>query len=131
MQALTDAGIPAFGVDSDPGCIAVARAQGLEAIEQDVFAFLRSAPAGSVDGIFCAQLVEHLRYEQVLELAQLCFRLLSYGGVIVIVTPNCRALSTHLESFYLHFGHESCYHPRPPGCRARAGAASSGSAAAS
>jgi SAM-dependent methyltransferase len=112
VRALTDAGIPAFGVDSDPGCIASARAQGLEAIEQDVFAYLRGATPGSVDGIFCAHLVEHLRYEQVLELTQLCFRLLSDGGVFVIATPNCRALSTHLDSFYLHFGHESFYHPR-------------------
>ncbi len=112
VAALVAAGVDAFGVDDDPGCVAAAREQGLDVRHADVFEFLRAAPPGSVDGIFCAHLVEHLRYEQVLELLRLAFDALAGGGVIVLVTPNSRSLSTHLESFYLHFGHESFYDPR-------------------
>ena len=34
------------------------------------------------------------------------------GGVIVLATPDVRSLFSHLEMFYLHFGHVSFYHPR-------------------
>lgn len=112
VAALVEAGIPAFGVDADPGCVSAARAQGLDVRLSDVFDFLRAAPAGSVDGIFCAHLVEHLRYDQVLELVSLAWDALAGQGVIVLVTPNSRSLATHLESFYLHFGHESFYDAR-------------------
>jgi SAM-dependent methyltransferase len=112
VRALSDAGVSAYGVDSDPGCVAEARNQGQEVIEEDVFSYLRDASAGSVDGIFCAHLVEHLRFEDVLALVTGSFDLLADGGTMVIVTPNCQSLSTHLDSFYLHFGHESFYHPR-------------------
>jgi hypothetical protein len=29
-----------------------------------------------------------------------------------MVTPNARSLFSHLEMFYLHFGHITFYHPR-------------------
>ena len=54
---------------------------------------------------------EHLPYERVIELFRLAWRALKPGGVIVVTTPNVRGLYTHLESFYLHFGHVSFYHP--------------------
>lgn len=104
-------GIEALGVDSDPACCKAARQRNLDVICQDVFDFLRAADEASFDGIFSAHLVEHLPYEKVMELFSLSRRALRAGGVIVITTPNVRGLYTHLESFYLHFGHVSFYHP--------------------
>jgi len=37
---------------------------------------------------------------------------LNPGGVILLTTPNVRGLYSHLEMFYLHFGHVTFYHPR-------------------
>lgn len=104
-------GIEALGVDSDSACCKAARQRNLNVLCQDVFDFLRAADAGSFDGIFSAHLVEHLPYEKVMELFSLSWRALRPGGVIVVATPNVRGLYTHLESFYLHFGHVSFYHP--------------------
>ncbi len=73
---------------------------------------MRTLAPASVDGIFCAHLVEHLPYEQVVDLVHLSFNALTPGGVIVLATPDVRSLFSHLEMFYLHFGHVSFYHPR-------------------
>jgi hypothetical protein len=34
------------------------------------------------------------------------------GRKIVLTTPNARALVSHLEMYWLHFGHVAFYHPR-------------------
>jgi len=111
VELLAENGIPATGVDADEQCCAAAQARGLDVVCADVFAYLQSLPEASVDGIFCAHLVEHLPYEQVLELFRLCYRVLSADGRIVVATPNVRGLFAHLEMFYQHFGHVTFYHP--------------------
>lgn len=105
-------GIDAVGVDADVKTYAGAQAKGLPVICQNVFDYLAAAPSGSVDGIFSAHLVEHLAYPQVIELIQQAMRILRPGGRIVLATPDCRSLFSHLEMYYLHFGHVSFYHPR-------------------
>lgn len=112
VALLRQAGIDGFGVDADDKAAASIQAQGLPIVHQDVFSYLASAPAGDVDGIFCAHLVEHLPYPRVLELIHQSMRILRPGGRIVLATPDCRSIFSHLEMFYLHFGHISFYHPR-------------------
>lgn len=112
VMLLREQGIDAIGVDADDKVAAALRAQGIPFVHQNVFDYLASAPSASVDGIFCAHLVEHLPYPQVLALAQQAFRILRPGGRIVLATPDVRSLYAHLETFYLHFGHVSFYHPR-------------------
>lgn len=111
VALLREQGIEALGIDRDEACCAAAQSRGIPVRCQDVFEYLRECDAESVDGIFSAHLVEHLPYEAVLELLQLSYRALRSGGVILLVTPNVRSLYTHLESFYMHFGHVSFYHP--------------------
>jgi len=112
IELLSENGIMGIGVDSDPLECDAARKRGLNIICQDVFEYLTSAQPESVDGIFASHLVEHLPYERVLELMQLSYRVMRPGGVIVLTTPNVRSLFSHLEMFYMHFGHVSFYHPR-------------------
>lgn len=112
VKLLVDRGIRATGVDSDDKAQAAAESHGLPFVQDDVFHYLRTLAPESADGIFCAHLVEHLPYEKVIELVQLSFDAISPGGVIVLATPDVRTLFSHLEMFYLHFGHISFYHPR-------------------
>ncbi len=112
VALLREAGIDGFGVDADDKAAAAMQAQGLPIVHQDVFTYLANAPAGDVDGIFCAHLVEHLPYPRVLELIHHAMRILRPGGRIILATPDCRSIFSHLEMFYLHFGHVSFYHPR-------------------
>ncbi len=112
VQMLLEHGISALGVDKDPACCAEAQEQDIPVTCGDIFDYLRQVEPNSLGGVFSAHLVEHLPYEQVMELVRLSFEALRPGGVIVLITPNVRALYPHLESFYMHFGHVTFYHPR-------------------
>jgi len=112
LGLLEEKGIEATGVDWDEKCCAAARERGLNVLCEDVFEYLEGVEEGSVDGVFCSHLVEHLPYERVIELLRLAHRALREGGKIVLSTPNVKALSSHLDMFYLHFGHVTFYHPR-------------------
>lgn len=112
VALLVEQGIDALGVDADDKTVAAVQAQGLPIVQQDIFTYLTGAPDDSVDGIFCAHVVEHLPYQQVIELTRHAYRILRPGGRLVLATPDARTLFSHLEMFYLHFGHVSFYHPR-------------------
>lgn len=111
VELLAEAGIQAIGVDSDSACCREPLERGLDIVCQDIFEYLRGLKEGELDGIFSSHLVEHLTYEKVLELLSLSHRALAPGGAIVLTTPNARSLFSHLEMFYMHFGHVSFYHP--------------------
>ncbi|MBN1579133.1 MAG: class I SAM-dependent methyltransferase [Anaerolineae bacterium] len=112
VELLVEQGIGAIGVDADSVACQAAQARDLVVVNQDVFEYLSGLPAESVDGVFAAHLVEHLAFEQVLELIRSAYRVLKPGGVIVLATPDPRSLYAHLDMFYLHFGHVTFYHPR-------------------
>lgn len=112
LALLLDQGIDVVGVDSDEKAFEAGQENGLPIVRQDVFTFLHEQREASVDGIFCAHLVEHLPYPKVIELIQQSFRVLRPGGRIILATPNVRSLYSHLEMFYMHFGHISFYHPK-------------------
>jgi predicted nucleic acid-binding Zn-ribbon protein len=60
LEALTKAGIPAFGVDSDPTAVAECQRRGLEARVLDALEALAAQPQGSLGGVACVHLIEHL-----------------------------------------------------------------------
>lgn len=112
VQLLTEHGVEALGIDSDPACCDAARQRGINILCEDVFAYLQGAAEGSLSGVFSAHLVEHLPYQEVMTLIRLAYRVLEPGGIILLATPNVRGLYPHLESFYMHFGHVTFYHPK-------------------
>ena len=112
VQLLVEQGVEALGVDSDPIAAEKMRARGLSIIAEDALTYLQNVEAGSLDGIFSAHLVEHLRYQAVYQLIFYANRALKSGGRIVLATPNPHALISHLDLYWLHFGHVSFYHPR-------------------
>ena len=66
-----------------------------------MFPYLAALPAGSLDGIFCAQVVEHLPPERVPELVRLAAAALAPGGVLAIETPNPECLAIFAVHFFL------------------------------
>jgi len=111
LSLLHDAGVPAYGVDSDEGMADAVRAEGLEVVLDDAFSHLRGLEAGAVDGIFCSQVAEHLDTPQLLALLELSRRKLAPGGVMVVETPNPETLSIFARFFYTDLTHVRPIHP--------------------
>lgn len=110
VELLSEKGIPITGVDQDEDMVAECCERSLRVIRADVFDYLRTLTEASVDGIFAAQLVEHLTPERVLTLVELCQAKLKTGGIVVLetVNPHC---SLALGNFYLDPTH---VRPIPP-----------------
>lgn len=101
LETMRDASIPARGIDIGAESVAACKLKGLDAEIADVFPYLASVEEGTLDGIFCSQVVEHLPPERLPELVRLCAERLARGGVIVIETPNPECLAIFGTHFYL------------------------------
>jgi O-antigen chain-terminating methyltransferase len=101
LKMMRDAGITARGVELSAESVTMCRAQGLDAEVADVYPYLAALPEGSLDGIFCSQVVEHLPPDRLPELIRLCASRLAPGGVIAIETPNPECLAIFATHFYL------------------------------
>jgi O-antigen chain-terminating methyltransferase len=111
LEVMREAGIPARGIDLSPEAAALCRSKCLEAEAADLFAFLRAAEDESLDGVFAAQVVEHLPPAQLPELARLAAAKLERGGRIALETPNPECLAIYATHFYLDPTHRR---PVPP-----------------
>ncbi|PWU00164.1 MAG: hypothetical protein C5B51_25835 [Terriglobia bacterium] len=101
LESMRTAGAAARGIDLSAESVALCRQKGLEAERADLFGYLAAQPEGSLDGIFCAQVVEHLPPERLPEMIRLAANCLARDGVIVIETPNPECLAIFASHFYL------------------------------
>lgn len=101
LELMAAAGIPARGIDLSEEFAVLARSKGLAAERADVFDFLPSLADQSLDGVFCAHVIEHLPPERLPELIQLCAAKLCRGGVLAIETPNPECLAVFATHFYV------------------------------
>ncbi|MGC8794177.1 MAG: class I SAM-dependent methyltransferase, partial [Bryobacteraceae bacterium] len=82
LELMREAGVPARGVDCNQEAVALCRSKGLDAEAADLFAWLDDQPEAGLDGIFCAQVIEHLPPERVPELIRLAARKLARHGLL-------------------------------------------------
>jgi len=101
LELMLEAGVPARGIDSSAESIAACREKGLQAEGADLFEYLGGLQEGELDGIFCAQVVEHLPPERLAEMIRLASSRLGRNGVIAIETPNPECLAIFATYFYL------------------------------
>ncbi len=111
LEMMREAGVPARGIDLSEEAVATCRSKGLEAETADLFEYLDGLPEGSLDGIFCSQVVEHLPSGRLPEMIKLCASRLQREGAIAIETPNPECLAIFSTHFYLDPTHTR---PIPP-----------------
>lgn len=100
LDLLSENGVPATGVDNNLDMVDFCLERGLRVIHADMFEYLESLPDASLDGIFSAQVVEHISPEQIIKLTQLCGRKLMPQAVLVVETVNTNCPEA-LSNFYL------------------------------
>jgi 2-polyprenyl-3-methyl-5-hydroxy-6-metoxy-1,4-benzoquinol methylase len=101
LELMREAGVTARGIDLSRESVELCRSKGLHADEADLFTYMAALPDGSLDGIFCAQVIEHLAPAQLPEMIRLATRALRRGGVLAIETPNPECLAIFATHFYL------------------------------
>lgn len=111
LELMKEAGIAARGIDISEESVALCRQKGLAAETADLFAYLDNLAGGALDGIFCAQVVEHLPPERLAGMIRLCAEKLARGGLLAIETPDPRCLAIFATHFYLDPTHTQ---PVPP-----------------
>lgn len=111
LELLREAGIAASGVDADAEMAARGREKGLEIAVGDLFAHLGALPDASLGGIFAAQVIEHLRTEELVAFVRLAHAKLAPGGRFVAETINPTCLATFSGAFYLDLTHTRPVHP--------------------
>ncbi|MCL5743441.1 MAG: hypothetical protein M1541_05865, partial [Acidobacteria bacterium] len=84
---------------------------GLDAEVADLFVYLDGLADASLDGIFSAQVIEHLPPERLPEFIRLAAAKLRHGGALAIETPNPECLAIFSTHFYLDPTHTR---PIPP-----------------
>jgi hypothetical protein len=110
LELLREAGVDARGVDVDADMVAFCRGEGLDVEQGDALGYLERLDEGSLGGIFCAHVVEHLQPPTLVRFLELAAAKLRPGGVFVAETPNPRTLVA-LQTFFADLTHEQPLHP--------------------
>ena len=85
---LHEAGLEVRGVDADADMVAYAQGEGLPVEQADAVEFLGTLEDGSLGGIFCAQVVEHLPPPALVQMLELAAAKLRRDGLFVAETIN-------------------------------------------
>jgi O-antigen chain-terminating methyltransferase len=103
--------VTARGVDTNSEMVALVRERGLDATQADGLAYLESLPAGSLGGLFAAQVVEHLQPGYLVRLLTRAYDKLRPGAPIVLETINVACWLAFFSSYIRDFTHARPIHP--------------------
>lgn len=111
LEVLRDAGIHANGVDLNCLCVELCSAMGLSAKVADGLATLKATETGTLSAVTALHVVEHMAFEDVVDLLDQAHRSLRSGGVLILETPNPESLMVGARGFYFDPTHRM---PIPP-----------------
>ncbi len=92
LELLRERGVDAFGVDASAEMVAIAREKGLRAEHGDIFDWLAAREPGSLGGIVCSHVLEHVWPADHVRFARLAASALRPGGLLIAETPNPKSL---------------------------------------
>jgi glycosyltransferase involved in cell wall biosynthesis/SAM-dependent methyltransferase len=106
LDLLRDSEISYIGVDSDAGMLDRCRAKGHTDIELgDGIAYLGRRAPESFGAVFCAQVIEHLPFEQLMRFLEFARRAITPGGVLIAETVNPHSAPA-LKTFWIDLTHQ-------------------------
>lgn len=109
LELLKECHINAIGVECYTEFAEYCKMKGLNVVEEDALAYLKKQEY--VGGIFAGQLIEHLKFNQIVELCELAYDKLVDGGYIIMETPNPMSLAIYTHAFYMDPSHNKPIHP--------------------
>lgn len=101
LSVLSDAGIPAIGVDSNAEQARDAGADGRHVVIADIHEFLSDRAEESLDVIIALHVIEHLSFADQVTLLTEAGRVLKPGGRLILETPNPENLRVGAWKFHI------------------------------
>jgi O-antigen chain-terminating methyltransferase len=111
VELMIEQGTRARGIELNPQMVAFCLSEGLPVEQADAISYLQGLDDDSLDGVFCAQVIEHVDITYLVRLLDLCHAKLRSGAPIVLETPNPLCLSIYARSFYQDPTHVKPVHP--------------------
>jgi len=111
LELLKENGIGGRGIDIDEKMVQFCTNKGLDVFLADALSYLKSLEDQTLDGIFSAQVIEHLASSEVIELVELCYKKTKPGGRFVAETINPLSMAIFTRSLYLDPAHVKPIHP--------------------
>lgn len=111
LEKLQVLGFKATGIDINHEMQAFCASKGLSVVDTHALDFLRETPDDSIAVISGFHLVEHLEFDDVLDIARESLRALIPGGLLIFETPNPENFRVGSCDFYLDPTH---MRPIPP-----------------
>jgi len=115
LELLREANVDAMGAETNAQAAAECRRRGLAVEETGLLEFLSHRPAGSLGGVFAAQVAEHLPPAVLQAALREAHRALRPGGLLVLETVNTRSVLAFLEVYNRDLTHEKPLHPETLG----------------
>lgn len=109
LELMKENGIQGYGVDAYQEFVELCRYKQLEAVYGDAFDILEKER--ELDGIFAAQFIEHIHFEQLVRLLELAYERLIPGSYLVLETQNPMSLAIYANAFYIDPSHNKPVHP--------------------
>jgi 2-polyprenyl-3-methyl-5-hydroxy-6-metoxy-1,4-benzoquinol methylase len=111
VEELLRNGVEAVGIDLEPQMVAEAQSRGVPVHQADARQWLRQQPEGSLGSIIAIHVVEHIDFNDLLDLVEMAATRLKPGGVFVAETPNPASLIVLGNSYILDPTHVTPLHP--------------------
>lgn len=107
ISLLNENGFNARGIDVNESMVRLASQKGLNAAVNDALGELKSLNENSLDIITAFQVVEHIKFDDVLELIKEAKRVLAPCGILILETPNPENIMVGTQWFYLDATHKN------------------------
>ncbi len=111
LELLRDENIKGKGVDLYEPYVQKCQRNGLEVECGDAIDYLTTLDDNSVGAIFAFQVIEHITYQNIIDIMQLSRNKLVDGGILVMETPNPMSLFIFTHAFYMDPTHTKPIHP--------------------
>lgn len=111
IELLRSNGVQVSGIDLNQDMVDYCKERGFQVEYANALDYLSRFPDNTFDGIFMAQVIEHLTTEQALQVLELIHRVLTPNGVVVIETINVQSVFAMNNWFYMDPTHTKPVHP--------------------
>ncbi len=111
LELLKENGLLGRGIDLNRAMLNECKERGLDVVESDAIEYFHSLKDESIGAITGMHIVEHLPFDNVIQLFDEARRILRSGGVLILETPNPENLMVGACNFYIDPTH---IRPIPP-----------------